>query len=215
MGTALLERFGRVTVTGDLATQLEAFTSTHRALETATQAADEACQLRDAALAVIGTADASLDKSVDLLATRIVGAEMGNRKNPFASFSKHAPGKLLSLAYVTEISEVRGLAAQVAAKGPPEEVTRALGECLQRATEVEQAVVDLSGPQSTYDLKRAARDAAAMDWSKAYAKLRLRSEVAFEDDPETFKALFAEPERVQRPVKRRKAKNEATPAIPD
>ncbi len=204
LGAAVLERFAGVTVTGDLATSLESFRLVHGALEGAAEAVDEARRARDAALAEIGAADTLLDRGLDGLATKLVGAGLGSRKNPFSSYSSHAPSELVILAYKTEVAAVREMAARIAAKGPNEEVTRAIGECLQHAAKVEQAVTGLSGPQSTYDIKRAARDAAAMDWSKAYSKLRLRAELAFEDDRATFDALFTEVERVQRPVKRRK-----------
>ena len=213
-GMAVLERFAGVSVTGDLAVALQSFALAHETLEVAAVGAAEARRARDAALAGIRAADGLLHQEVERLANKLVAAELGPRKNPFARFSKLTPAGLTSIGYLREVSAVRALAEAVAAASPPAEVARALGGCLQRATAIEQSVRALSGPQTTFDLKRAARDRAAKDWERSYGRLRRRAEVAFEDEPATLKALFAPVERVQRPVARRKRSKGAKPLAP-
>jgi hypothetical protein len=203
MGTAVIGRFAQVTVTGELAQSLDDFKVVHRLLEDSASSAEQACRMRDAALDEVGEADALLDHSVISLAAKMAGAELGPRNNPFAKFASVSPSQLVGLAYLNEIAAVRDLAARVTIASPPEDVSRKIGECLQRAAEVEHALAGISGPQAEFDRRRGERDAAAEAWSKAFAKLRLRAQLAFENDENTFKALFAAPEKVQRPANRR------------
>jgi hypothetical protein len=158
---------------------------------------------RDGALAKIGVADAELDVGIGELAVAMAGCKLGARKNPFTRFSRYSVATITRLAYRNEIAAVRELVAKVAAEGPPEQVTRAIGDCLQKAAKVEQALKELSGPQGEFDEKRGERDAAAMDWSKAFEKLKLRAQLAYEDAPVKLETLFAPPEGVQRPLARR------------
>ncbi len=210
-GAAVLEKFAQLNdLPAELKPHLDAFGKAHQALEEAARACDEARMARDAALSVAAVADDALDVAVEKLASAVVGAGLGKRTAPFAGLSHFSPANLTRLAYLTEVKEVRVLVAKVAAKGPPQEVTKVIAECLQQAAAVEAGLGKLSGPQADYDRKRAARDEAAMAWSKAYGKLQLRAQVAFEDAPATFQSLFAGPEAVQRPVKHLKKKASVT-----
>jgi hypothetical protein len=210
MGTAVIDRFADVPVTGDVATSLEEFKVAHQALVQAGDASNQACRVRDEALEAVGSADALLDEQVLGLAKKLVGADLGSLRNPFAQYIGKAPGEVVKMAYKSEVAAVRDLAARLALKGPPEEITRQIGACLQQAAKVEEAVASLGAPQSDYDCKRALRDEAAAAWSKAFAKLRLRAQLAFENNSARLKALFEAPGAVERPVKRRKksGKNE-------
>jgi len=212
-GAVVLERFAKLSqVPETLVPHVDHFRAVHAKLEAAALAVDEARMARDGALDAAATADSALDLAVEKLAAALVGAGLGKRTAPLAGFSKLTPSQLTRQAYLTEVKHVRELAAKVAAKGPPQEVTRIVGDCLQHAAAVEAGLTALSGPQAEMDRKIAARDQAAMDWSKAYGKLKLRAEVEFEEEPGPFRSLFAKPEAVQRPTKRRKKDSTQPPA---
>lgn len=211
-GAVVIDRFKGVSVSGDLAEALAIFTAKHRKLEDAAEASEEARLLRDAAFAEIAEADEHLDVALEALATGLTAASLAPRKAPFSGYSRHSPSKLANLAYLTEVKEIRELVAKVALKAPPAEVSAAMAACLQAAAAVEQASTTASDPQAAYDRARAERDAAALEWSKAYGKLQLRAKLAFEDAPATYQSLFAPPDEVQRPVHRRKKKTEEGPA---
>jgi len=204
-GAVVLERFAKLaTVPEGLVPHLEHFRKVHTVLEAATLAAEEARMARDGSLEAAAAADGALDLAVERLATAMVGAGLGKRTTPLSGFSRLSPSQLTRQAYLTEVKEVREVVARIAAKGPPEEVTRIIGDCLQQAAAVEAGLTAVAGPQAEVDRKTAARDQAAMDWSKAYGKLKRHAEVELEDQPATIRSLFAKPEAVQRPIKRRK-----------
>ena len=111
------------------------------------------------ALAAVGTADDALDAAVNVLADKMAGAQMGSRKNPFASFSKHAPSDVTSLAYADEVKEVLALTAKVKKGKPAADVAKAVSACEKLASEVTSALSKLSKPQLAYSKSLAARDA--------------------------------------------------------
>ena len=214
-GVAVVERLAAKKVPEALGPRVEAFTAAHRAFEEAAQATVEASRAHEAALAAIRAADAALGRAVERLAATLVGAGLGARRNPFKGFSRHSPAALRALPCVTEIVAVRKLAAQLNLEERPAEVVRSLGECLQRAAELQRAVVALTYPQTLWALSRAARDAAAADWNRAYARLRRGAQLALEDDPAGLKALFAAPGRILRPVGRRAKRAQSPAAAPE
>jgi hypothetical protein len=216
LGSAVIARCKDVTLTGDTAVAFEGFKTAHAKLLAADAAVEVACGLRDAALAEVGAADAVLDlKLSNELPAQLIGAKLGDRRKPFGDYSKYSPSALTGLAFLKEVAEVRTMVAKIAKKGPPEELTRLLGECLQQAATIEQAVLDSNAPQRAHGNALDVRDLAAMDWSKAFARFKARAQVAFEEKPEEFKRIFEEVRRIDRPVSKRGRKKLETEVSAD
>jgi hypothetical protein len=205
-GDVVVQRFAAVP--SALKQPLAEFKTAHAALAKANTAAGAARGARDDALEAIGAADDALDAAVRVLADKLVGAGMGARKNAFAGLSSYAPGAITELAYATEIKEVLALCARITKAKPAADVAKAVASCVKLAGAVTRALAALSKPQLAYTRALAARDGLLPGWTKALQTLRRMTQVVLDDDAAT-KALFAPPERVQDPKKKRPAKKAA------
>jgi hypothetical protein len=219
-GDVVLERLAGVTVPASLKAFVAGFRKAHASLASASGAADAARTARDASLHAVGAADATLDAAVDVLADKLVGAQLGNRQKPFKAFSKYRPSDVTSMPYATEVKEVLSLVAAIKKAKPHADVAKASAACQKLAGGVTTALSGLSKPQLAYSKSLAARDALLPGWTKALDQLKKNAAAVWFDDTATYKAVFAPPEKVQAPVKARKKKAAAvapvtpTPAAP-
>jgi hypothetical protein len=204
LGSAVLARFEEAGVPKALAPHATAFKKAHQAFEKAADVVDGAKKKRDAALGLVGDADTALDGTVDPLADKMIGAGLGTRRNAFGEASKHSPSALKALPYKTEIQAVRDLVDAVAAKGPPPDVKKCLEASSKAAAACEAALSKLTAPQAAYSRALGARDALLVPWTTTFSKLRANAKAVWHDEPATFDAMFAPPDKVQRPVKKRK-----------
>ena len=211
-GNVILERLATTTVPGSLKGVVAAFKTTHASLVSANTVAESARADRDAALLAVNTADSALDAAVDVLADKMVGAQMSSRKNAFAGFSKHAPSAVTKLAYADEVKEVLALTAKVKKRKPAADVAKAAAACEKLAGAVTSALSKLSKPQLAYAKSLATRDALLPGWAKSLNQLKKNAAAVWFEDPATYKAVFAAPERVQAPVHARAKKKAAASA---
>jgi len=156
-------------------------------------------------------ADAALDEAILVLADKIVGAQLGSRRKPFASFSRHSPTKITKLAYATELNAVRSLCAKVSRVAPPGEVRVAIRVCLDQADTVEAALRKLSLPRTRFRQRLSALDERIKAWRDGYRRLKTEAAAYWIDDVTTLRAIFARPEPIQHPV-RRKRNRQAVPS---
>jgi hypothetical protein len=211
-GTVILDRFKEITVPALLKPLLATYTTEHRAYTKAAGKVDVAEKARDKALEELAKADVFLDSDVEDLASSMAGAQLGPRANPFKKFSSHSPSELKGLRYATEVSAVRDLVAAVLAASPPAAVVAVTAKALKHADQVEDRLQAITAPQAAYDKALSARDALLPGLTRALAKLKAQAKATWMDEPGTFAAMFAPPERVQRPRARRKPRS--APASP-
>jgi hypothetical protein len=214
LGKTVLERMAREKkLPPSLVAAVRGFAAQQRGFEAASKKAEAARAERDAALDVVGAADAALDTQVDVLANKLIGAGLGPRKNPFAPFGAPPPHKLKVLAYTTEVEEVVKLIAAIKKKKPDKAVTAALATTAQLADKSKKALIALVTPQTQYVQALSARDALLVEWTRAFERLRVIAKAAWVDAPSTYAAVFAPPGLEAARPARRKAKPVApTPA---
>lgn len=192
-----------------------AFLAQHKAYVAAENKAQAAKQARDRAIEAIGSADAALDLLVNRLADALVGAGLASRRTPFGGVSALTPSAVCSLAYKKEIAEVRAMVLRVVAKKPPTSVKSICSACMKQANAVDGALKGLTAPQNAYAKALAARDAILPDWQKTLSTLKRHAAVVFDGNVSSYRALFAPPEAMQAPVKRRRVpKAAATNGVP-
>jgi hypothetical protein len=221
LGNVVLDRLAGMTVPAALKPHVVEFKQEHGSLVAASNAAESARSDRDAALVAVSAADASLDAAVNALADTLVGAQLGDRKNAFKSFSKHAPFAVTKLPYAVEAKEVLSITAKVkkAAKGNAG-VLKAAATCEKLSAGVTTALSKLTKPQLAYAKALASRDGLLPAWTKSLDQLKKNAAAVWFTDPATYKAVFAPPEKVQAPVHARKkkaakkAKGPGTPPTP-
>ncbi len=212
-GDATLDRLADLDLPQGLAPHVKRFAAAHGAFKKAAEKADEAKKKRDQALAAIGAADADLDETIDPLANSMIGAGLGTRRAPFGDASPHSPTELKKLPYTKEVAATRDLVDKVSAKKPPAGVKACLNASSAAADASEAALNALTAPQAAYSRALGARDALLPEWSRSFAKLRVNAKAAWHDEPEIFASVFAPPEKVQRPVKKKAKKRQGeTPA---
>jgi hypothetical protein len=216
-GEVILDRLAAGGLPAAIGKAVAPFKVEQAALAKASAAAEDARGQRDAALLDVSEADNALDDALESLADALVGARMGKRKNPFATFSKHAPSALATMAYAAEAAEVVAMCGRIARAKPPSSVTQAAASCVRLARGVQSALKALSKPQNAYAQALLARDTLLPAWAKALAVLRRRLAAEIEDQAKV-RALLAPPGRVQEPKAKRKAKAKKkvppTPAAP-
>jgi hypothetical protein len=193
---------------------LSEFKSAHATLKHATQHAEDTFLLVSEADHDIAAADAALDSHVEALASALVGAGLATRTRPFDGYSKHAPSKLVKLAVATKVKETRAIARKVAAKRANAAVKGAAKALAAKADATAAALGGVSGPTLQMRKARGAIDAAVAPWQSAYERLKKYAAVAWIDDADTYKSLFAPPDRVQAPKKTRAPKKKAETATP-
>lgn len=205
-GDVILDRLAEVDVPALLSSPVSAFGQAHQEFKVASESVRSAEERRDAALAQVGKADGLLDVALDDLATELVAAKLGPRKNPFAPFSKHSPSDLRRLGFRAEADAAQELAAEISKAGPPANVSKAVGDLLTRISSVRGALVATTPPEAAYDRALADRNEALVGWQKARTRLEVLARAAWADAPEIFRSVFAPPPAVQAPRKaRRKA----------
>ena len=206
-GKAIVTRFAdQKGVSKTLAPHVASFTGDYTQLAAAAVKVEKAQAARDKALGKVGGQDDVLDPSVLDLANTLVGGGIGERKNPFAKFSKYTPSTMVDLPYATEAGAVHDLCAAIKAKTSLPVVLKAVQQCDDNATAVEQALDDLVAPQTAYVQALGERDALLPGFQKSLQRLKKHAGAAWADEPAIYKAVFAPPDRLQQPVKRRKKK---------
>jgi hypothetical protein len=198
-----------------LKTFVHAFRAAHTEFASASGAVAKAKAVRDAALEAVGTADDAQDTAVDDLAIALVGARLAKRERPFSTFSKYTPSALKNLAYKVEAKEIGALVAAVSSKKPPAAVKAAAAKCSKTANAVVSAINAMTKPQLAYQKAITARDGLLPEWTLELNRLKREAAALWVDDPGTYSATFAAPERVASPKKRRTKKSKAAaPAAP-
>jgi hypothetical protein len=76
--------------------------------------------------------------------------------------------------------------------------------CSQWGRGGEHQVKALTAPQAAYDKALGAREKLVPEHHKAYRKLKKHAAVVWDDEPETFEAVFAPPSEIQVPRRPRK-----------
>lgn len=213
-GAIILERLSGTTIPVPLKPYIVTFKKAHDGYETAAVVADTARGKRDVALEAVGQMDDTFDTGVNALADKIVGASLGTRKNPFAAYSRHAPGKLTELPYAEEPKAIRALGVELSKKSPPTEVAKALVKSLKDADGLEVALNKLIKPQAAYTKALGDRDALLPAWNKALDKLKKHAGAAWDEDVATYKAVFAPPGAIHAPTKKRAKTAPAKPIAP-
>ena len=211
LGDAILRRTGQTKpvekdaaqVPAELVPFLVAFVGTHMAYSAACDAADKGREQRDAALEAIGLADDLLDASVLHLANVLVGADLGDRRNPFAEFAKLTPANLCRQAYANEAGLVRELVKNVLDKQPPAEVTKAANACAKHADAVDAKLLALTMPQALFTGAMKTRDDLLPEWHKGLRRLKVQAAAAWHDQPGTLAMVFAPPPVVTVPRRRK------------
>lgn len=213
-GDAIVERFDSLGLPAGLKPFAADFKKIHTSYKTSCKEVEAARKSRDAALALIGQLDDTLDGHVLLLADDVVGARMGDRRNPFRKWSSHSPVRLTALPYATEVKAVHELVDNLAGDKPPAAVAKTMKLCAGGADAVADAIQKLSGPQALYDKALRARDDLLPDWHKALNRLDKHAAAVWVDEPESRDALLAPPESVQRPLRKRRNKTPKAPKDP-
>jgi hypothetical protein len=217
-GDALLRRVGRgqpkekavLHVPKPLDPHLDAFEHQHAHYAQACDKADEARETRDLALEAIGLADAAVDTSVEKLANVLVGAGLGERRNPFEAYSPHSVSQLCRLPYAKTAPAVRDLVGGITARKPSADVLNAATDSLHKANVLDERLQALMTPQAMYEGAMKSRDLLLLDWTKAIGSLKIQAKAALANDPGTLEALLALPPAVTQPKqRRRKAKDVA------
>lgn len=219
-GAAVLERIKDSGAPASLKALVAQFGRVQKELQAAERAAQSARIARDTALEQVGAADTTLDRSLDALANRLVGAGLGPRQNAFRGFSKHAPAAMKKLADAAEVRAVQQLVAAVGRRKPPSGVRKAVDACASAAARSSRALRALAKPQALYATSLAARDALLPGWQRAYERLRLSAKAAWVDTPAIYRSVFAPFDAVagttrpRRAKRRRKATAKAAPPKP-
>jgi hypothetical protein len=206
---AIAERISDRSLPAALKAPLKNFLVARAAFEKAAGTAFKAREARDIALQLVANADDILDPAVDALATALVGAGITKRTRPFAGLSSYGPRELQDLGYASEPGEVRKLVANVMKKKPAAAVVKACQACTKAAAGVEAALKKVVKPEAEYRKSLVTRDALLPALVKATSKLKLHAQLAWEDEPATYKAIFAPPDTVQAPKKRATKKTQA------
>ena len=174
-----------------VASQIAAFTAVHSKYSGLCAVADKDREARDLALEAVGKADKAVDAAVLKLANRMVGAELGTRKNAFADVSPYAPGALTGLAYDKLGPAVKDLAGKVNALKPPADVAAAVKTMLTAVAAFEAAQAAHSKAQTTFLVAMGARDTLlAAEWTKDFNRLKRHAQAAWLDLPGTWTAVF-------------------------
>ena len=95
-GDTILERLTEVDIPSALKPSVTVFRAAHADYEEAAAQADAMRGRRDEALAAVGDADETLDKSIETLAQKATGAQLGKRQAPLAAFTKYTVNQLAS-----------------------------------------------------------------------------------------------------------------------
>jgi hypothetical protein len=212
-GDVLLERLSRSAHQAVLKKETQEFRAVHAGYAKACDKVAAAQASRDAMLDDIATADDALDQALLLLADRLSGAGLGERKNPFAAFSSHSPARLVELGYAEEAREADALVAAVRKKKPPADVMAAVKRVEDAAKDATTALKALAGPQADYELAMQARDSLLLGWNKVLGRVKRAAAVAYDDDKPGLRGLFAKPQDLQtkKPPARRPPKNPPPP----
>lgn len=214
-GNVVLQRLSSTGVPPALKADHKTFKARHATFATANDAVTAAEKVYEKVADSLGTLDARRDKSVLELADKLPGAGLGTRTSPFASFSQHAPTKLIGLPYAAQTNEVRSLLSAIDDAKPSAEVAKLCARCAQENEAVAAALESLTTPVAALNEARTKRDIAIPDWEKALRHLKESAKIAFRDTPGRFDTVFAEPEAVQTNLRSRPRKKPVTPPPTD
>lgn len=214
LGDAIVRRLGltvpkdpdAVTVPAALEPYVTAFDETHKSYAAACDAADKGREQRDDALEAVGQHDEALDGKILQLANALVGAGLGDRRNPFAEFSKFSPALLCRQPYANMPELVRDLVKNVLAKKPPADVAKLTAECQTLADALESGLLALTVPQALFTGAMKTRDEQLPQWHKAFKTLKIQAAAAWHEAPGTLAMVFAPPPVVTVPRRRRARK---------
>lgn len=209
-GAAILARLAKLSAPAPLKPLVKGFAAEHAAYDKAHAHAEETKTARDAALAAVSAADDALDAGLGDVADKLVGAGLAKRSRPFAGLSPYSPTRMAELGYASEVKAYRSFASAVRKNGKlPKGVASALAACDTAARNVASSLARYEPLAADYVRAIGARDARLPSWTKALARLRRSAAAVWFDEPATYRAVFAAPDRVVAPVRRGKAKRRA------
>jgi hypothetical protein len=208
LGSIVIERFADEKVPASLTAPLKAFTAAHNALKTATTTIEKAHSARTDAEDALVAADKQLSAAFQTLANAAVGSGIGTRQKPFASFSKQTPTALTKLGYANKVTAARAIVNKLQNKKLPSTVVTAIKNLGVRANAVGTALGAITKPGAALNKAHLSLTPVLATWTTAYARLKAFATVAWIDDPQTLKAMFARPAPVQAP-KGKKVKGQA------
>jgi hypothetical protein len=204
--SVVLERLDGLRLSRKMKAAVENFERIHRAyIDGAARITVLRAKIEDL-LAEVHSSDAALDGSVLRLADVLVASGLGSRGNPFASFTNHSPAVLTRLGYAREVHEVRALAAKLLRTHPPRAVASAIRNCSSRADDVEKALACLSQPRARLAHYVALLQPHVTAWRAGFQRLKTEAAAWWIDDRHLFRAVFAPPERVQIPIRRKRSR---------
>lgn len=198
----LLARLDSIDALRDLAPLLRSLRAEHEAvvgLGASVVCADvNLRRAREAARAAGG----EVDRSVAKLADALVVAGVGDRLSPFASIGAPSPTAFVRVAGLRKAEATRGLLALVARVGGHGVVKRAAEDCEVATRAFVAALHERDHAEQTWRRALATRDARYASLRAGLRKLERRAEVAWEDQPDTARSLFAvlHPPRRRRPA---------------
>ncbi len=213
-GDVVLERLKGQPVPALLKAPVKDFEKAHAAYSKASARVDDARGARDTALLRVSEADAELDEALEVLAQRMVGAGLGNRRNPLQNFTRHTVTGLRALAYKREADEVVAMGAKIAASQVPKDVTASAARCVKLAKLVQARLAALVQPQAAYDKTLRERDGLLLDWMRAYSRLKKMAAAAWADDEPTYASVFAPAAEIHAPKARRASHKKANEPAP-
>jgi hypothetical protein len=209
---ALAGRLVSASIPKSLAATAKIFTAAQKAFEAAANAVDTAEEAHDGSLGDIKTADGALDASVDTLVDLLPGAGLGTRQQPLKGFSTKRPSELKAMAYADEPDEVDRTVKKILAKKPNADVVKACKAATAAGAVVRTKLAAYPGKVAAYTKAITTRNGLLPGLLKATDTLKRHAAVAWENDPATFKSVFAAPSRVEAPTKKRAKKAVGAPA---
>lgn len=143
-----------------------------QAIHAAARTAAEKRRLeRDDVLEALGDAGDAVSTGVEILATAIVGAKVGPRRNPFRGLSRCSPSKVVSHPCAVEARDVAALVSKLARRRPPPSVAKAAARYLRDAKALETVLSKLARAQVAYARAFAASDALLPEVAAALRRL--------------------------------------------
>jgi hypothetical protein len=200
-GDLILERLGvldvgvqpgdLIPVPATLKAPVASFHVEHETYAKLCDAADARRLARDDALAVVSDAAATVGKRLDDVADAVVGAKLGKRQSPVKAWSKRSVSAIRAQSYANMAADCKTLLDNMTKDGAAKHVLAHHKLLATGVTELNKALKAYTPAASSFASAMEKRDAALPAWQRALDLFRLHAELAWFDEPETYKAAFA------------------------
>lgn len=202
-GDLILERLGIVElglkpgdlipVPATLKAPAASFHAEHESYAKLCDAADARRVARDEALAAVSEAAASVGKHLDDLADAVVGAKLGKRQSPLKAWSKRSVSAIRALSYANLAADCKALLDTMTKAGAAKHVQSHHKVLAASVTQLNKALKAYTPAATWFASAMEKRDLALPVWQRALDLFRLHAELAWFDEPQTYKAAFAPP----------------------